>query len=65
MNAIKKHETTQRPKPVRRFRVEDYDPTLDMSDLQDDNEELKADNPLLRKLVAQLSLEKLKAEMGP
>jgi hypothetical protein len=43
---------------------EEYDLTWGMSELQDQNEELKNDNRLLRELVAELSLEKLKAEQG-
>jgi hypothetical protein len=71
MTAIK-NVTSQQPKPRRKRQVvEEYDlveePDLkwEISYMRDRNEELKADNRLLRKLVAQLSLEKLKAEMGP
>ena len=67
MSAIK-NVTRQKPKPRRKHQEEDYYVAyergeLELEELRDRNEELKNDNLLLRKLVAQLSLEKLKAEM--
>jgi hypothetical protein len=66
MPAIKK-QTTQKPKPGRNRLDEEYNLAWKKSDLEDleyRNSELKDDNRLLRKLVAELSLGKLKAEQG-
>ena len=58
-----KQRTIQKSLPGRKRRVvEENDLTWELSYLQDENEELKNDNRLLRKLVVELSLGKLKAE---
>jgi len=55
MTAVEKRET-QKSKPRRTPMVVFED------ELEEENEELKNDNRLLRKLVAELSLQKFKAE---
>jgi hypothetical protein len=67
MSRNEKQRTSQKPKPGRKRQVveEEYDLTWEISYLRNRNGELKNDNRLLRKLVAELSLEKFKAEEGP
>jgi hypothetical protein len=65
-----KKRTIQKPNPGRNRLDEEYNLAWKKSDLEDledleyRNSELKDDNRLLRKLVAELSLGKLKAEKG-
>jgi hypothetical protein len=64
MTAIKKR--TPNPRPVRKRREDDDEISWHMlhDDLEEENDNLKQENRMLKRLVVQLSLGKLEAEQN-
>jgi hypothetical protein len=65
MTAIK-HRTTPNPRPARKRREDDDELSWQMlhDDLEQENDNLKFENRMLKRLVVQLSLGKLEAEQN-